>query len=81
MQINLGVEMSDLASLSRLARSNAQLAVDVYFDEARLLQENNQLFKQGPRYVGHELMVPNVGDYAALRGKRRPYSCSQSEWY
>jgi len=66
VQINLGVEMSDLASLSRLARSNAQLAVDVYFDEARLLQENNQLFKQGPRYVGHELMVPNVGDYAAL---------------
>ncbi len=58
--------MSDLASLSRLARSNAQLAVDVYFDEARLLQENNQLFKQGPRYVGHELMVPNIGDYAAL---------------
>jgi choline monooxygenase len=66
VQINLGVEMSDLASLSRLARSNAQLAVDVYFDEARLLQENNQLFKQGPRYVGHELMVPNIGDYAAL---------------
>ena len=58
--------MSDLASLSRLARSNAQLAVDVYFDEARVLQENNQLFKQGPRYVGHELMVPNIGDYAAL---------------
>jgi choline monooxygenase len=66
VQINLGVEMSDLASLSRLARSNAQLAVDVYFDETRLLQENKLLFKQGPRYVGHELMVPNIGDYAAL---------------
>jgi choline monooxygenase len=66
VQINLGVEMSDLASLSRLARSNAQLAVDVYFDEALLRQENNRLFKQGPRYVGHELMVPNIGDYAAL---------------
>jgi len=66
VQINLGVEMSDLASLSRLARSNAQLAVDVYFDETRLQQENNQLFKQGPRYVGHKLMVPNIGDYAAL---------------
>ncbi len=45
--------MSDLASLSRLMRSTAQLSVDAYFDEALLLQENNQLFKQGPRYVGH----------------------------
>jgi len=58
--------MSDLASLSRLVRSTAQLSVDAYFDEALLLQEDNQLFKQGPRYVGHELMVPNNGDYAAL---------------
>ncbi len=58
--------MSDLASLSRLARSNAQLPVGVYFDEALLTQETRLLFKQGPRYAGHELMVPNVGDYATL---------------
>ncbi len=58
--------MSDLASLSKLARSNAQLPVSVYFDDALLRQETELLFKQGPRYVGHELMVPNVGDYATL---------------
>ena len=58
--------MSDLASIAKLARSNAQLPVNVYFDEKLLQQEIQQLFKQGPRYAGHQLMVPNVGDYATL---------------
>jgi len=66
VQINLGVEMSDLANLAKLARSNAQLPVTVYFDEALLKQEIQQLFRDGPRYAGHELMVPNVGDFATL---------------
>ena len=43
--------MSDLASLFKLARSNAQLPVGVYFDDALLRQEINQLFKQGPPYI------------------------------
>jgi choline monooxygenase len=58
--------MSDLASLAKLARSTAQLPVDVYFDDALLQKEKKQLFQQGPQYAGHQLMVPNVGDYAAL---------------
>src|SRR5258706_8372230 len=58
--------MSDLASFAKLARSNAQLPVNVYFDEALLQREIQQLFQHGPRYVGHELMVPKVGDYATL---------------
>lgn len=58
--------MSDLAHDAKLARSNAQLPVNVYFDETLLQQEIRQLFHQGPRYVGHELMVPNAGDYATL---------------
>ena len=58
--------MSDLASFAKLARSNAQLPVDVYFDEALLQREIQQFFQHGPRYAGHELMVPNVGDYATL---------------
>ena len=66
VQINLGVGMSDLANLAKLARSNAQLPVNVYFDEALLKQEIQQLFRAGPRYAGHELMVPNVGDFATL---------------
>jgi len=58
--------MSDLASFSRLARSNAQLPVTAYFNDALLKQEIQQLYKKGPRYAGHALMVPEVGDYAAL---------------
>ena len=58
--------MSDLASLSTLARSDAQLPVQVYFDETLLQREIKDLFQAGPRYVGHALMVPEVGDYATL---------------
>ena len=58
--------MSDLGTHAKLARPNAQLPVNVYFDEALLQREMQQLFQAGPRYVGHELMVPNVGDFATL---------------
>lgn len=58
--------MSDLAGIDKLARSNAQLPVNVYFDEALTQREIQQLFRPGPRYVGHELMVPNLGDYSTL---------------
>jgi choline monooxygenase len=58
--------MSDLASIAKLARSNAQLPVNVYFDDKLLQQEAQLLFQRGPRYVGHELMVPNNGDFATL---------------
>jgi len=58
--------MSDLATKAKLARSEAQLPVHVYFDQALLQREIQQLFQSGPRYVGHELMVPNVGDFATL---------------
>ncbi len=70
VKINLGVGMSDLASLSKLARSDAQLPVNVYFDQALLEREIKQLFAAGPRYVGHELMVPNPGDYATLASEK-----------
>jgi phenylpropionate dioxygenase-like ring-hydroxylating dioxygenase large terminal subunit len=58
--------MSDLTGIDQLARSDAQLPVNVYFDPALYQREIQQLFQQGPRYVGHELMVPNTGDYATL---------------
>jgi choline monooxygenase len=58
--------MSDLGTHAKLARPHAQLPVDVYFDEALLQREMKQLFQSGPRYVGHELMVPNMGDFATL---------------
>ncbi|HZX28896.1 MAG TPA: aromatic ring-hydroxylating dioxygenase subunit alpha [Telluria sp.] len=58
--------MSDLATHAKLARSRAQLPVGVYFDEALFQRELKVLFQHGPRYVGHELMVPEVGDYATM---------------
>ncbi len=58
--------MSDLAINAKLAQSNAQLPVHVYFDDALLQREKLQLFESGPRYIGHELMVPNVGDFATV---------------
>src|SRR5690606_8988349 len=61
-----GVGMSDLATHAKLARSCAQLPVNVYFDNALMQRELQQLFYKGPRYVGHELMVPEVGDFATL---------------
>ncbi len=58
--------MSDLATHAKLARSNAQLPVHAYFDEAQHQREMRQLFHSAPHYVGHELMVPAMGDYITL---------------
>jgi phenylpropionate dioxygenase-like ring-hydroxylating dioxygenase large terminal subunit len=59
--------MSDLSiSLEALERSNAQLPVSSYFDEALFANEQRLIFQHAPRYVGHELAVPDVGDYQAL---------------
>jgi choline monooxygenase len=56
--------MSDL-SLS-LQQACSQLPVSSYFDEALFQRELETLFQRGPRYVGHQLSVPNPGDYYAL---------------
>ena len=61
--------MSDLATHAKLARSCAQLPVNVYFDQALLQRELQHLFLKGPRYVGHELMVPEQGDFATLKSE------------
>jgi choline monooxygenase len=45
------------------------LPVTAYFDEALLKREIDTLFKHGPRYIGHELMVPEAGNYFALPGE------------
>jgi choline monooxygenase len=58
--------MSDIASASRLKQSNPQLPVSWYFDQKIFELEQKLLFETGPAYVGHELMVPNIGDYHSL---------------
>ena len=59
--------MSDLSiSLESLERSRSQLPVSSYFDEGLFQREQNLIFQQSPRYLGHELAVPEVGDFLAL---------------
>jgi len=59
--------MSDLSlSLTSLERSQTQLPVTSYFDEALFRREQELIFQSGPRYLGHALALPEVGDYYAL---------------
>lgn len=58
--------MSNLATADRLRRATSQLPVSWYCDPAQFELEQRRLFAPGPGYVGHELMVPNAGDYYAL---------------
>jgi phenylpropionate dioxygenase-like ring-hydroxylating dioxygenase large terminal subunit len=62
----LGI-MSDLSiTIEALERSRSQLSVSTYFDEGLFRKEQERIFLGGPRYLGHELAVPEVGDYYAL---------------
>jgi len=59
--------MSDLSvTLEALERSRSQLSVSTYFNADVFRRENEQIFQNGPRYLGHELAVPEVGDYRTL---------------
>ena len=58
--------MSDLATETQLAASSAQLPVNWYFERPIYELEQKLLFGNGPGYIGHELMVPNAGDYHTL---------------
>src|SRR5205814_6613477 len=55
--------MSDLPSSRRLKPNASQLPVSWYFDPQIFELEQKLLFANSPGYVGHELMVPNPGDY------------------
>ena len=59
--------MSDL-SITRdaLEQGLSQLSVSTYFDEALYRDEQRLIFERAPRYLGHELAVPEVGDHHAL---------------
>lgn len=56
--------MSDLSL--QLQQAASQLPVSSYFDDALFQRELETIFQRGPRYVGHQLAVPNAGDYYAL---------------
>jgi len=56
--------MSDLSL--QLQQAASQLPVSSYFDNALFQRELKTIFQQGPQYVGHQLSVPDIGDYHAL---------------
>jgi choline monooxygenase len=59
--------MSSLATVSPIKRvPQPQLPVSWYTDPTFFALEQQFLFPQAPRYVGHRLMVPNPGDYYTL---------------
>ncbi len=58
--------MTDVSTQRLLTPATSQLPVSLYFDEAQYAKEVNVIFDAMPRYVGHELAVPNAGDYYAL---------------
>lgn len=58
--------MSNLINVTQLTQKSAQLPVSWYLDSHIYELEKHLLFDQGPGYVGHEIMVPNFGDYHVL---------------
>jgi choline monooxygenase len=58
--------MSDIGSRLQIARPLSPLAVHRYSDPQWLARERSQLFARGPHYVGHELAVPEAGDFHTL---------------
>ena len=59
--------MSDLSvTLAALERGRSQLSVSSYFDDGLFRRELATLFADRPRYLGHALAVPDIGDFYAL---------------
>ena len=60
--------MSDLSlTLPSLEQpSCSQLPAASYFDDDLYRREMELVFQHGPRYLGHELAIPEVGDHYAL---------------
>ena len=59
--------MSDLrVTPLALERSRSQLPVSHYFDRQVHEREIERLFRKSPRYLGHALAVPEIGDFHTL---------------
>ena len=58
--------MSNLVSPPQLTPAKCQLPVSWYFDPEIFALEKKLLFDMDAGYIGHELMVPERGDYQTL---------------
>ena len=56
--------MTDLSL--RLQQAHSQLPVSAYLDHALYTHELETLFRRSPRYLGHRLSVPEIGDFYTL---------------
>ena len=62
--------MSARGRVEALRPAGTQLPVTAYFDDALLALEREHLFRPGPGYLGHQLMVPERGDYFTLAAEQ-----------
>ena len=58
--------MSDLSIRLTALEQPTQLPVRHYLDAGVFADERIRLFQRGPRYVGHDLWVPERGDFHTL---------------
>ena len=61
--------MSNLAAAAQLRQPVSQFPSHWYNDPRVFDAEMRTLFPRAPGYVGHELMVPEAGDYQVLPGR------------
>lgn len=58
--------MTDIGREAHFALAQSQLSVESYFDDAIFAREKAHIFNNAARYVGHEKLVPETGDWYAL---------------
>lgn len=58
--------MTDIGRLAHVVPSRTQLPVSAYFDSVLFQREMDTIFKQSALYVGHEKLVPELGDWRTL---------------
>ena len=58
--------MTDIGRQAHVTPALTQIPVHSYFDETLFAHERELIFKHASVYVGHEKMVPEVGDWRSL---------------
>jgi phenylpropionate dioxygenase-like ring-hydroxylating dioxygenase large terminal subunit len=58
--------MTDIGREVHFAPAQTQLSVSSYLDETIFAQEQELIFKRSALYVGHEKLVPEIGDWRTL---------------
>ncbi|RTZ44465.1 aromatic ring-hydroxylating dioxygenase subunit alpha [Candidimonas sp. SYP-B2681] len=58
--------MTDIGREAHIAPAQTQLSVSSYFDDTIFAREKELIFKNSALYIGHEKLVPEVGDWRTL---------------